>query len=64
MAESLLPLDTVMTRTGIKRTKIYALIGLGTFPAPVKIGTASRWQETKVEQWIAEQIAASDSNAA
>jgi predicted DNA-binding transcriptional regulator AlpA len=31
-----------------------------TFPASVKLGTASRWLLSEIEQWIDEQVAARD----
>ena len=64
MAERLIPLQDVIAQTGIMRTNIYARIARGTFPAPIKIGTASRWQESKIQEWVAQQVAASESSAA
>lgn len=63
MSESLLPLDTVIARVGFKRSKIYALIDAGKFPKPVKIGNASRWQESAVAAWVADCIAESNASA-
>lgn len=60
MAESLLRLQAVMDRVGLKRSKIYALISEDKFPPPVKIDGAARWPESKVEAWMAERIAESE----
>ena len=58
--EKLLPLPEVESRSGFKSSFIYQLIKEGKFPAPVKIGNASRWRESEVQQWIHAQI---ESNA-
>lgn len=57
MSENLLPLDAVMARVGVRSSKIYAMIQRGEFPAPVKIGFASRWPSSAVDAWIAARIA-------
>ncbi len=57
MAETLIPLEAVEQLIHVKRTKIYKMIAAGEFPRPVKIGSASRWPESKVEAWIAERVA-------
>jgi prophage regulatory protein len=46
---------SVKVRMG--RSRIYALIGEGSFPAPVKIGTSSRWIAHEIDAYI-EQLAA------
>lgn len=58
MSESLLRLATVMDRTGIKRSKLYALIGEGKFPQPMKIDGCALWPESDVRSWIDRQISA------
>ena len=60
VTERLLPLPEVESRSGFKSSFIYQLIKEGKFPAPVKIGNASRWRESEVQQWIHAQI---ESNA-
>jgi prophage regulatory protein len=55
MSDNLLTIEAVMAAIGLKRTKIYAMIGSGQFPQPIKIGTASRWSEAEVNAWIAER---------
>jgi len=48
----------VEARTGLKRSKLYALMTEGTFPAQVKLGVGSTvaWVESDVEEWIRRQI--------
>ncbi|MER2510838.1 MAG: AlpA family phage regulatory protein [Nitrosomonas ureae] len=48
--ERLLPLPDVESRTGFKSSFLYQLIKEGKFPKPVKIGNASRWRESEVQQ--------------
>ena len=49
---NLLPIDEVLTRLGIRRTFLYALIKMGKFPAPFKIGKVSRWAESDISTFI------------
>ena len=50
---------TVETKTGLSRSTIYARIAAGTFPKPVRIGLRSvAWLQSDVEQWMADQVAA------
>ena len=50
-------LPEVMRRTKISRSHLYALIQLGTFAAPVKAGTSSRWVASEVSEWIHARMA-------
>ncbi|MBS0587933.1 MAG: AlpA family phage regulatory protein [Proteobacteria bacterium] len=59
--EKLLPLPEVESRSGFKSSFIYQLIKQGKFPPPVKIGNASRWRESEIQQWIHAQIESSSS---
>jgi prophage regulatory protein len=52
----LLRIPQVIERVGIKKTVIYDRMKAGTFPRPVKLGSASAWPENVIENWIAEQI--------
>ena len=49
----LLPIDEVMRISGMKRTAVYQMIKSDAFPAPLKLGSASRWVDCEVYQWIA-----------
>jgi prophage regulatory protein len=42
--------------TGLRRSCIYALIKAGDFPAPAKIGGASRWSLFEVRAWMRERL--------
>ena len=55
---ALLRRKDVEARTGLKRSKIYNLMTLGTFPAQVKLGIGSSvaWLETDIDEWIQRQI--------
>lgn len=60
----LIRLPEVKNRTGIGRTAIYQRVKDGTFPAPIKIGVrAVAWQETQIDKWIKQQIAANKAAA-
>ena len=48
----LLRLPEVMRIASLGRTSIYSLIQHGSFPAPVKVGGASRWASSEVDDWI------------
>lgn len=55
--ERLLRLPEVETRTGLKKSAIYAGMKAGTFPECVKLGPrAAAWPLSAVEGWIAERI--------
>lgn len=45
-----LTMHEVKDRTGLGKTKIYAMIKAGEFPAPGKFGRASRWSEIAVDR--------------
>jgi prophage regulatory protein len=43
--------------TGLSKSSIYARIGKGDFPAPVKLGyRTALWPESAVVDWINQQI--------
>lgn len=49
-----LRLPTVVQRTGLSRSSIYALVSDGLFPAPVRIGRrAVAWRESDLDHWAA-----------
>ena len=60
MADSILRLPAVKTRTGLSRSTIYLRVSHGTFPRPVSLGgRAVGWVEEEIQSWLAERIAAS-----
>ena len=52
--EALVEIETVCRLVGMRRTWIYDGIKAGRFPAPVKIGAASRWRLGDVRRWLAD----------
>lgn len=58
MSEVLLRLEAVMDRTGLKRSKLYGMIGEGNFPQPMKIDGCAVWVGSDVDKWIERRIAA------
>lgn len=51
--DALIDLEAVTGLVGMRRTWIYDEIRAGRFPAPVKLGTASRWRLGDVRRWLA-----------
>lgn len=50
--DDLLYLETVVSRVGMGRSMIYALIGEGRFPKPIKRGPKwSRWRAGDIAGW-------------
>jgi prophage regulatory protein len=61
----LLRLPVVLDRIGLRRSLVYEMMAEGRFPAPVKLsGRAVAWPSDEIDAWIAERIAARDSEAA
>ena len=55
--DTLLRLNSVEGRTGLKKSAIYAGMKAGTFPACIKIGPrAAAWPESHISNWIASKI--------
>lgn len=48
----LMRLNAVIQVTSLKKSSIYEHIKSGKFPEPVKIGFASAWLESEVQEWI------------
>jgi len=55
--DRLIKLEDVVSQVGMGKTKIYNLIQLGEFPAPIKLGYASRWSQIEVQDWVEQQKA-------
>lgn len=54
---SLLRLEAVEARTGLRKSAIYAGAQAGTFPKPVKLGPrAVAWSSWAIDCWIADRI--------
>jgi prophage regulatory protein len=57
----LLRLAEVKRRTSFGKSKLYALIAAGLFPAPVPIGLrASAWVESEIDRWLDARVAERD----
>jgi prophage regulatory protein len=53
MANTILRLPAVKSRTGLSRSTIYLRISDGTFPRPISLGArAVGWLEAEVEAWL------------
>lgn len=52
----LLRMPAVIERVGIKKTVIYERMKAGTFPKPIKLGSASVWLDSVIQAWIEEQV--------
>lgn len=50
--DALIGFHDVAALTGLGRSYLYEMIREGTFPAPIKIGSASRWSLGEVAAWI------------
>lgn len=60
MAQTILRLPAVKTRTGLSRSTIYLAISRGLFPKPITLGArAVGWLESDIEEWLTRQIAKS-----
>lgn len=55
-APRLLRMPQVLERVGLKKTVVYDRIKDGTFPKPIKLGSASAWPENEIDAWITQQI--------
>ncbi len=61
MVLKILRLDTVIESTGLARSTIYKLVGLGEFPKPVPlVGRSVGWVESEVQEWIKGRIGQRD----
>lgn len=48
---------SVLEKTGLKRSSLYKLMHLGTFPKPIKItAKAVAWPSNEVEDWVKNRI--------
>lgn len=57
MANMILRLPAVKTRTGLSRSTIYLRVAEGRFPQPISLGArAVGWIDAEVEAWLSSQI--------
>ena len=59
-ANHMLELADVKAITKLSRSTIYAKIKEGTFPAPKKVGAASRWSLRQIDDWVTRIFAEHD----
>ena len=52
LSDSFLPFPAVKAAVGLSRATIYEKISKGAFPAPIKLGRASRWSATEIAKWM------------
>ncbi|WP_343661114.1 AlpA family transcriptional regulator [Ralstonia sp.] len=52
----LIRMPEVIKMVGLGKTAIYDRIKDHRFPAPIKLGRASAWVESEVQEWIAERV--------
>ncbi|QEY75119.1 helix-turn-helix transcriptional regulator [Pseudomonas denitrificans (nom. rej.)] len=57
-ADRLLKITEVCTQVGLGKSAIYEMITAVQFPAPIKIGCASRWSQLEIQDWIEKKKAA------
>ncbi len=56
MTDNLLRLREVSTRTGLARSTIYKLMGLGRFPAQKRLTESCvAWLQSDIDRWIDER---------
>ena len=57
MANTILRLPEVRSRTGLSRSTIYLRVSQATFPKPISLGgRAVGWVESEIETWVTHQI--------
>jgi prophage regulatory protein len=61
-APALIPFVQLSKKVGMGRSRIYALIGEGNFPPPVKIGSSSRWIVSEIDAYIAQLASTRNEN--
>lgn len=59
LTERIIRLPEILARTSLGRSTIYAMMGRGEFPHPVRLGARSiGWPESQLAQWLAERLKA------
>lgn len=57
MANIILRLPCVKSRTGLSRSTIYLRISEGKFPQPIRLGSrAVGWIEAEIDEWLEQRI--------
>ena len=59
MAQAILRLPAVQSRTGLSRSAIYGGVRKGSFPKPINLSpNAVGWIESEIDDWISQRIQA------
>lgn len=62
--DQVMRMKDVVKKIGLCRATIYAMIGRGEFPRPIRIGErATGWRESELEAWLAKRTAARERSA-
>lgn len=57
MANAILRLPAVKTKTGLSRSSIYLFMARGEFPASIRLSrNCIGWTEASIDAWIAERV--------
>jgi len=48
----LLGIEGVVDIVSLSKRTVWRLVSAGEFPAPVKVGRASRWRVADIRQWV------------
>lgn len=48
----MLRISSLVEKTGIPKSTIYAKMKNGLFPQPYKLGTSSFWKEQEIDEWL------------
>ena len=57
MADMILRLPAVRSRTGLSRSTLYQRIADGSFPKPINLGErAVGWLASEVDGWVADRV--------
>lgn len=54
--DQLVDMKFITQFSGLTDKWFYKLISEGSFPKPIKMGRASRWLKSEVEQWVQQKI--------
>lgn len=61
MESQILRMPDLKRYTGLSKPTIYRLIGVGTFPSPIKLAArAVGWRKREVDQWLAAREPSND----
>ncbi len=54
--EKLISMSELTEKLGLSRSTIYVMMGEGTFPSPIKIGSKRiAWRVATIDKWITER---------